>query len=99
MAMRLGRLVTTDKPDLVRASSGLVAPRGGTSGRRLSGVKAYRHGKESTAIVVEFSSGFYRKECYDNRSPKDEWEQQSCLLLVSLRLRIATDGLIKSGGA
>ena len=59
MAMRLGRLVTTDKPDLVRASSGLVAPRGGTSGRRLSGVKAYRHGKgeagRAEAIAVLLS--------------------------------------------
>ena len=57
--MRLGRLVTTDKPDLVRASSGLVAPRGGTSGRRLSGVKAYRHGKgeagRAEAIAVLLS--------------------------------------------
>ena len=60
MAMRLGRLVTTDKPNLVRASSGFVlAPRGGTSGRRLSGVKAYRNGKgeagRAEAIAVLLS--------------------------------------------
>ena len=58
--MRLGRLVTTDKPNLVRASSGFVlAPRGGTSGRRLSGVKVYRNGKgeagRAEAIAVLLS--------------------------------------------
>ena len=60
MAMRLGRLVTTDKPNLFTASSGFVlAPRGGTSGRRLSGVKAYRNGKgeagRAEAIAVLLS--------------------------------------------
>ena len=41
MAMRLGRLVTTDKPNLVVPR--LVAPRGGISGRRLSDTKTYRN--------------------------------------------------------
>ena len=39
--MKLGRLVTTDQPNL--SSGSVFAPRGGTSGRRLSGAKIRRN--------------------------------------------------------
>ena len=41
MAMKLGRLVTTDQPNL--SSGSVFAPRGGTSGRRLSGARIRRN--------------------------------------------------------
>ena len=44
MAMKLGRLVTTDQPNL--SSGSVFAPRGGTSGRRLSGARIRRISKE-----------------------------------------------------
>ena len=56
MAMKLGRLVTTDKPNL---NSGFVFAPGGTSGRRLSGARIRRISKgevgRAEAIAVLLS--------------------------------------------